>query len=198
MVSCRLPNDQGGEVILGTQERNAAAALSFTVYLLVQKGPHILLRHLPLKAAYTYNRSSPIADLIMTPQAMMRISTAPSKAATNITTSIRRSTVSSQQRSFLTSSRTIPRSSSFPRAALQQQFRRSYADTISPVIKRRGRGFFRWTWRLTYLSAVAGTGYLAYNIYTLRSPQEQFDPDPSKRTLVILGRSSVPHSMAPY
>ncbi|MCJ1388158.1 NADH:ubiquinone oxidoreductase [Xylographa bjoerkii] len=37
------------------------------------------------------------------------------------------------------------------------------------------------------MSAIGGTAYLAYNIYTLRTPQEQFDPDPSKKTLVILG-----------
>ncbi|MCJ1281508.1 NADH:ubiquinone oxidoreductase [Xylographa opegraphella] len=77
--------------------------------------------------------------------------------------------------------------SPFSNANFQSSFRRSYADSISPATKRRGRGFFRWTWRLTYLSAIGGTAYLAYNIYTLRTPQEQFDPDPSKKTLVILG-----------
>lgn len=76
---------------------------------------------------------------------------------------------------------------SIPRAQLQQTFRRSYADAVSPTIKRRGRGFFRWTWRLTYLSLLGGVGYLTYTIYLLRSPNEQFNPDPSKKTLVILG-----------
>ena len=74
-----------------------------------------------------------------------------------------------------------------PRSSLQQAFRRSYAETLSPPIKRRGRGFFRWTWRLTYLSALGGMGWLGYSIYTLRTPHEQFNPDPSKKTLVILG-----------
>ncbi|MCJ1401208.1 NADH:ubiquinone oxidoreductase [Xylographa trunciseda] len=98
----------------------------------------------------------------------------------------RRSYVTSPRSALLQSSRTTPRTP-FSNANLQSSFRRSYADTISPVTKRRGRGFFRWTWRLTYLSAIGGTAYLAYNIYTLRTPQEQFDPDPSKKTLVVLG-----------
>ncbi|MCJ1478850.1 NADH:ubiquinone oxidoreductase [Lambiella insularis] len=89
-------------------------------------------------------------------------------------------------KSPLLSSRAISKSS-FSRTILQQSFRRSYADTVSPVTKRRGRGFFRWTWRLTYLSTIGGIGYLGYTIYLLRTPQEQFDPDPSKKTLVILG-----------
>ncbi|KAL9017562.1 MAG: hypothetical protein Q9185_005127 [Variospora sp. 1 TL-2023] len=76
---------------------------------------------------------------------------------------------------------------SFSPTQLQRTFRRSYADTVSPVTKRRGRGFFRWTWRLTYLSAIGGVGYLAYTIYLLRSPNEQYNPDPAKKTLVILG-----------
>ena len=78
--------------------------------------------------------------------------------------------------------------SSIPKTQLQQTFRRSYADSVSLVTKRRGRGFFRWTWRLTYVSAIGGVGYLAYNIYLLRSPSEQYNPDPSKKTLVVLGK----------
>ena len=77
--------------------------------------------------------------------------------------------------------------SSLRKTELQQSFRRSYADQISPVTKRRGRGFFKWTWRLTYLSAIGGLAYLSYNIYSLRTPQEQFEPDPAKKTLVVLG-----------
>ncbi|MCJ1377057.1 NADH:ubiquinone oxidoreductase, partial [Xylographa soralifera] len=98
----------------------------------------------------------------------------------------RRSYATSPKSAFLQSPRATPRTP-FSNANLQSSFRRSYADTLSPVTKRRGRGFFRWTWRLTYLSAIGGTAYLAYNIYTLRTPQEQFDPDPSKKTLVVLG-----------
>ena len=72
---------------------------------------------------------------------------------------------------------------------LQQPFRRSYADTVAPKTKRRGRRFLRWTWRLTYLSAIGGIAYVGYGIYLLRTPQEQSEPDPTKKTLVILGTS---------
>lgn len=100
---------------------------------------------------------------------------------------------SSFQRTFSSSQRPISLKCSsahirpcFSRGKLQQSFRRSYADGPPPKPRRRA-GFFRWTWRLTYLSALGGVGYLGYTIYLLRTPQEQFEPDPSKKTLVILG-----------
>lgn len=37
------------------------------------------------------------------------------------------------------------------------------------------------------LGLLGGTGYLGYSIYLLRHPEEQLEPDPSKKTLVILG-----------
>ena len=73
------------------------------------------------------------------------------------------------------------------KSPLQQSCRRSYADALPPKVRRRG-GFFTWAWRLTYLSAIAGTGYLSWIIYELRTPPEQLEVDPSKKTLVILGR----------
>lgn len=99
----------------------------------------------------------------------------------------------STQRSLTTTtthppcSRQRPIRSSFPRVQLHQTSRRSYADTIPPVTKRRGRGFLRWSWRAFYLSALGGVGYMSYVIYMLRTPDDQFNPDPSKKTLVILG-----------
>jgi NADH:ubiquinone reductase (non-electrogenic) len=77
---------------------------------------------------------------------------------------------------------------------LQQSFRRTYADApkveLSPEPKPRRRfRIFRWTWRLTYLSVLAGLGYVSYQVYDLRHPSDQVDPDPSKKTLVILGLS---------
>ncbi len=98
----------------------------------------------------------------------------------------------STQRSLTTTthppcSRQLPIRSSFPRLQLHQAWRRSYADRISPVTKRRGRGFLRWSWRAFYLSALGGVGYMSYVIYILRTPDDQFNPDPSKKTLVILG-----------
>ncbi|EXJ65916.1 NADH dehydrogenase [Cladophialophora psammophila CBS 110553] len=96
------------------------------------------------------------------------------------------------------------RSSSFPvpiasrtsslvsRPLVQQSFRRNYADApqvnLSPEPKPKKRfRFFVWTWRLTYLSVLAALGYVTYQIYEGRNPKEQFDPDPNKKTLVILG-----------
>lgn len=74
-----------------------------------------------------------------------------------------------------------------PRYVLQQSFRRSYADAIPPKTKRKGRSVLRWTWRVTYLSAIGGLVYIGYGIYVLRSPPEQLEPDPTKKNLVILG-----------
>lgn len=79
---------------------------------------------------------------------------------------------------------------------LQQSFqrsaRRTYADaaaptpTPAPKPKKRFR-FLRWTWRLTWMGSVALAGTLAYSIYDTRNPIDQVQPDPSKKTLVILG-----------
>lgn len=69
-------------------------------------------------------------------------------------------------------------------------FRRSYADVASapaPKPKKKFR-FVRILYRLTQLAILAGVGGLAYNIYDLRHPHEQLPPDPSKKTLVILGK----------
>lgn len=79
-----------------------------------------------------------------------------------------------------------------------QSFKRSYADGYvekqAPVTgkpsapKKKRAGFFRWTWRLLYVSAIAGIGYTAYGIYVNRNPVDQKDPDPNKKTLVVLGK----------
>ena len=78
--------------------------------------------------------------------------------------------------------------------ALQLSFRRSYADApkveLSPEPRKR-RGFFRstlvWTWRATYISLLGVLGFLGYSVYDSNHPNEQFEPDPNKKTLVILG-----------
>ncbi|OCL09417.1 external NADH-ubiquinone oxidoreductase 1 mitochondrial precursor [Glonium stellatum] len=80
----------------------------------------------------------------------------------------------------------------FYKTALRQSIRRaSTEDVIKPetVAKAKKGGFsiLRWTWRLTYLSALGGIAYLGYGIYVMRHPNDQPDPDPSKKTLVILG-----------
>jgi NADH:ubiquinone reductase (non-electrogenic) len=80
-----------------------------------------------------------------------------------------------------------------PRSTLQLAFRRSYASEapearLSPPAKPKKRfRILRWLWRITYLSALGSLGYVGYQIWYLRNPTEQFEPDPKKKTLVILG-----------
>ncbi|KAM0246592.1 hypothetical protein ACHAQJ_010175 [Trichoderma viride] len=66
-------------------------------------------------------------------------------------------------------------------------FRRAYADEAPKPKPGKLRRTFRWAWRLTYLSAIGLVGYTAYSIYDDRHPNEQYEPDPNKKTLVILG-----------
>lgn len=75
------------------------------------------------------------------------------------------------------------------KSVLQHTYRRTYTDQATPIPKKRA-GFFRWTWRLTKLAALGAVGSLAYQIYDLRNPDDQFEPDPSKKTLVVLGESA--------
>jgi NADH:ubiquinone reductase (non-electrogenic) len=83
------------------------------------------------------------------------------------------------------------------RPTISRQFVRSYADAPAaslspkPAPKRgRFRTFTRWTWRLTYVSLLAGVGYVIYDGWASRHPDDQFDADPSKKTLVVLGKST--------
>lgn len=87
-----------------------------------------------------------------------------------------------------------PITAQIQRSALRQPFRRQYADSaapqaiLSPTAKPKKRwGFFRTLWRITYISLLGGLGYVAYTIYDLKHPNDQFEPDPSKKTLVVLG-----------
>ncbi|OKL55921.1 External alternative NADH-ubiquinone oxidoreductase, mitochondrial [Talaromyces atroroseus] len=106
-------------------------------------------------------------------RSILSTSTAATAAATSrssISSPLRQPQLLLSQRSFSSSSR------------------RSYAsESTPPQPKKKRAGFFRWTYRLTLLSALGFTGYLGYGIYLLRHPAEQIEPDPSKKTLVILG-----------
>ncbi|KAI9795428.1 MAG: NADH:ubiquinone oxidoreductase [Piccolia ochrophora] len=75
------------------------------------------------------------------------------------------------------------------RSLLQTSIRRAYADQAAPAKKSKGtfRFILRWLWRAVYVGAIGGTALVAYQIYSLRYPNEQFDPAPDKKTLVILG-----------
>lgn len=50
------------------------------------------------------------------------------------------------------------------------------------------RRTFKWTWRLVYLSVLGSIAYASYDVYESRHPEDQVTPDPSKKTLVILGK----------
>ncbi|KAK9465776.1 pyridine nucleotide-disulfide oxidoreductase-domain-containing protein [Lipomyces arxii] len=68
---------------------------------------------------------------------------------------------------------------------------RAYAvDAATPAPKPKKSTFSRvgkFIWRLTYGSALVGIATVAYGIYDGRHPSEQPPPDPSKKTLVVLG-----------
>ncbi len=82
-----------------------------------------------------------------------------------------------------------------PNTKLAQSLRRGYAELsppapAAPVKKPRRFRTLRWMWRATYLSFLGGVGYMVYNVYELRHPVDQSEPDPNKQTLVILGAYS--------
>lgn len=81
------------------------------------------------------------------------------------------------------------------RKSIVDACRRGYADQapVKELPKKKKRaGVLRWTWRLTYMSAIGLLGWTAYGIYLNRNPVEQPEPDPSKKTLVVLGEFDVP------
>jgi hypothetical protein len=82
-----------------------------------------------------------------------------------------------------------------PNAALSRQFARQYAsqapgdeDALPAPKRSKLRTAFRWVWRLTYISLLGGVAYVGYEIYQDRNPEPQVPRDPSKKTLVILGK----------
>ena len=80
----------------------------------------------------------------------------------------------------------------FHQIALRQSIRRQSTEIPKQIPKPARRGIRRallWTWRLTYITAILGAGYVSYGIWEMRNPADQPEPDPSKKTLVILGTS---------
>lgn len=116
----------------------------------------------------------------------------------------RRSPILCQTRSLVSSPSFHMQYASSVRAGQHQllarnAWRRCYATegpsvSLSPKPKKRA-GFFRWSWRFTKLASVGGVAYLIYTIYDMRNPADQVEPDPSKKTLVVLGSS---HGRCPH
>ncbi|KXJ94472.1 hypothetical protein Micbo1qcDRAFT_132514 [Microdochium bolleyi] len=112
----------------------------------------------------------------------------------------RASALSTARAAFATTAKASPRqpvSAASINASRQisRQFTRTYASegpsaTLSPTPKKkpgRIRRTFRFFRRLTYLSVIVIAGGIIYDGYIDRHPDEQFDPDPKKKTLVVLG-----------
>lgn len=76
---------------------------------------------------------------------------------------------------------------------LRAGFRRGYADKLpdKQQVKKGSWRVLKWTWRLTYLSVLGGLGWVSYGIWQNRNPVEQQEPDPTKKTLVVLGRAEM-------
>ncbi|KAI9158937.1 alternative NADH-dehydrogenase [Paramyrothecium foliicola] len=66
-------------------------------------------------------------------------------------------------------------------------FRRTYADEAPKPRPGKLRRSLRWMWRISYLSVGGLVAYTGYIIYQDRNPEPQFEADPSKKTLVVLG-----------
>lgn len=99
--------------------------------------------------------------------------------------------LSPSTRSLSTASSRTTLNSRLRPAALQ--FRRQLSDAPSPLPtppKKPGkiRRTLRWTWRITYLSLLGTIAYVSYEVWESKHPENQVTPDPSKKTLVILGK----------
>lgn len=73
---------------------------------------------------------------------------------------------------------------------IARQFQRQYSESPAPPPKKPGRirRTLKWTWRLFYLSVLGTLAYVSYEVWDIRHPEPQVNPDPSKKTLVILGK----------
>ncbi|KAF2838254.1 FAD/NAD(P)-binding domain-containing protein [Patellaria atrata CBS 101060] len=105
----------------------------------------------------------------------------------------RRSLATSSRSPLLTRASRPAARTSLNRLELQQSFRRFesskpvVSDATKAKAKRGGFRVLRWTWRAIYLSAIGGLVYAGYGIWVMRNPMDQVEPDPSKKTLVVLG-----------
>ncbi|KAF2197969.1 FAD/NAD(P)-binding domain-containing protein [Delitschia confertaspora ATCC 74209] len=95
----------------------------------------------------------------------------------------RRTYVTSKPSLIASRARWTPRPVS-SQIALRQSIRRASSEAPKP---KKRFSVLKWTWRATYLSALATLGYVGFGIWEMRNPEDQPEPDPSKKTLVILG-----------
>ncbi|KAK9462189.1 pyridine nucleotide-disulfide oxidoreductase-domain-containing protein [Lipomyces oligophaga] len=80
-------------------------------------------------------------------------------------------------------------------SSIISSFRRAYATESGPSPSPKQSApssskfklFGLYLWRLTYGSAILGVAYVGYALYDSRHPYDQMPPDPSKKTLVVLG-----------
>ncbi|KAK8046337.1 hypothetical protein PG996_014401 [Apiospora saccharicola] len=117
------------------------------------------------------------------PQLGLRAAQRQLSAVPTVASIARLSTSSTRRNLLLAANRTSKTQSAL---SLTRQARRGYAD-VAPAKKPRRFRYLRWGFRLTYLYVLGSIGYVIYDGYVSRHPDDQFTPDPSKKNLVILG-----------
>ncbi|KAK3399286.1 hypothetical protein B0T20DRAFT_196662 [Sordaria brevicollis] len=118
-----------------------------------------------------------------TSRALGRLS-APSMGVARLQTqAVSRLLSSAPRRALISESRQV---------AVTQQIRRAHTETPAPALpeppkERRRFRKLRWLWRAPLLASLAGIAYVGWGVYEERNPGPQVEPDPSKKTLVVLG-----------
>ncbi|EAA29772.1 hypothetical protein GE21DRAFT_4846 [Neurospora crassa] len=116
-----------------------------------------------------------------TSRALGRLS-APSMGVARLQTqAVSRLLSSAPRRALISESRQV---------AVTQQIRRAHTETTplpEPPKERRRFRKLRWLWRAPLFVSLAGIAYVGWGVYEERNPGPQVEPDPSKKTLVVLG-----------
>ena len=148
-----------------------------------------LQQHLPSRRSLTTLLSPPfpgapfLSSILSMPPSMRPL--APAGVLAQLQQAGRRSYATTRPSLIANRAQWTPRPVSH-QIALRQSIRRQSTETPKPAPKKRFR-LLRWTWRLTYISAIAGAAYASYGIWEMRNPSDQPPPDPTKKTLVVLG-----------
>ncbi|KAK3340939.1 hypothetical protein B0H65DRAFT_276525 [Neurospora tetraspora] len=117
-----------------------------------------------------------------TSRALGRLS-APSMGVARLQTqAVSRLLSSAPRRALISESRQV---------AVTQQIRCAHTETTpalpEPPKERRRFRTLRWLWKAPLLASLAGIAYVGWGVYEERNPGPQVEPDPSKKTLVVLG-----------